>query len=129
MTIISKYVALKNYIPTGLPKEEDFEIKSKTLELDETNNIHVLNSWISVDPYMRARMTERKNYKPPFLLGEEMEGYAIGSVQKSKDSQFPYAVEKYSRCMLVELHWSSHRRRCGVRDVRGETRGRGALSV
>ena len=52
MTIISKYVALKNYIPTGLPKEEDFEIKSKTLELDETNNIHVLNSWISVDPYM-----------------------------------------------------------------------------
>ena len=25
MTIISKYVALKNYIPTGLPKEEDFE--------------------------------------------------------------------------------------------------------
>ena len=26
MTIISKYVALKNYIPTGLPKEEDFEI-------------------------------------------------------------------------------------------------------
>ena len=88
MTIISKYVALKNYIPTGLPKEEDFEIKSKTLELDETNNIHVLNSWISVDPYMRARMTERKNYKPPFLLGEEMEGYAIGSVQKSKDSQF-----------------------------------------
>ena len=88
MTIISKYVALKNYIPMGLPKENDFEIKSKTLELDETNNIHVLNSWISVDPYMRARMTERKNYKPPFLLGEEMEGYAIGSVQKSKDSQF-----------------------------------------
>jgi Putative NADP-dependent oxidoreductases len=88
MTIISKYVALKNYIPTGLPKEDDFEIKSKTLELDETNNIHVLNSWISVDPYMRARMTERKNYKPPFLLGEEMEGYAIGSVQKSKDSEF-----------------------------------------
>ena len=55
MTIISKYVALKNYIPTGLPKEEDFEIKSKTLELDETNNIHVLNSWISVDPYMREQ--------------------------------------------------------------------------
>ena len=32
MTIISKYVALKNYIPIGLPKEEDFEIRSKTLE-------------------------------------------------------------------------------------------------
>ena len=43
MTIISKYVALKNYIPTGLPKEEDFEIKSKTLELDEINNILLIH--------------------------------------------------------------------------------------
>ena len=37
---------------------------------------------------MRARMTERKNYKPPFKLGEEMEGYAIGSVQESDDDNF-----------------------------------------
>ncbi len=88
MTIISKYVALKNYIPTGLPKEDDFEIKSKFLELDEKNNIHVLNSWISVDPYMRARMTERKNYKPPFKIGEEMEGYAIGIIVESGSKSF-----------------------------------------
>ena len=88
MTKTCKYVALKNYIPQGLPSEDDFEIKTKEIKLNNKNNIHVLNSWISVDPYMRARMTERKNYKPPFKLGEEMEGYAIGSVQKSKDSQF-----------------------------------------
>ena len=62
MSINSKYVALKNYIPLGLPTEDDFEIKEKFLELNEENNIHVKNSWISVDPYMRARMTERKNY-------------------------------------------------------------------
>ena len=66
-----KYVALKNYIPQGLPSEDDFEIKTKEIKLNNKNNIHVLNSWISVDPYMRARMTERKNYKPPFKLGEE----------------------------------------------------------
>ena len=51
MTINSNYVALKNYIPVGLPKENDFEIKSKVLELNDENNIHVKNSWISVDPY------------------------------------------------------------------------------
>ena len=83
-----KYVALKNYIPQGLPSEDDFEIKTKEIKLNNKNNIHVLNSWISVDPYMRARMTERKNYKPPFKLGEEMEGYAIGSVQESDDDNF-----------------------------------------
>ena len=86
MAIISKFVALKNYIPTGLPKETDFEIKSKEISINEKNNILVSNSWISVDPYMRARMTERKNYKPPFKIGEEMEGYAIGKVEVSNDN-------------------------------------------
>ena len=88
MTITSKYVALRNYVPMGLPTEQDFEIKTKEINLDDENNIHIQNSWISVDPYMRARMTERKNYKPPFKLGEEMEGYAIGSVKKSNSSNF-----------------------------------------
>ena len=88
MTIISKYVALKNYIPTGLPKETDFEIKSIEISINKEKNILVSNSWISVDPYMRARMTERKNYKPPFKIGEEMEGYAIGKVEISNDKSF-----------------------------------------
>ena len=88
MAVISKYVALKNYIPTGLPKETDFEIKSKEISIDKEKNILVSNSWISVDPYMRARMTERKNYKPPFKIGEEMEGYAIGKVEISNDKSF-----------------------------------------
>ena len=88
MAIISKYVALKNYIPTGLPKESDFEIKSKEISINKEKNILVSNSWISVDPYMRARMTERKNYKPPFKIGEEMEGYAIGKVEISNDKSF-----------------------------------------
>ena len=88
MPVTSKFVALKNYIPTGLPKETDFEIKTKEISLDAKNNILVLNLWISVDHYMRARMTERKNYKPPFNIGEEMEGYALGIVKESKDKNF-----------------------------------------
>ena len=46
MAIISKYVTLKNYIPTGLPKETDFEIKSKEISIDKEKNILVSNSWI-----------------------------------------------------------------------------------
>ena len=102
MAIISKYVALKNYIPTGLPKETDFEIKSKAISINKEKNILVSNSWISVDPYMRARMTERKNYKPPFKIGEEMEGYAIGKVEISNDKSFN----------VGELVFSNH----GMRD-------------
>ena len=88
MTNICKFVALKKYIPSGMPQNTDFEIKSKEISIDSEKNILVSNLWISVDPYMRARMTERKNYKPPFELGKEMEGYAIGKVISSKEINF-----------------------------------------
>ena len=39
MTIVSKYIALKNYVPIGLPAEENFEIKSKEINLDNEKNI------------------------------------------------------------------------------------------
>ena len=83
MSINSKFVTLKNYIPIGIPKEEDFEIKEVKISISEQNEVLVNNLWLSVDPYMRARMTEKKNYKPPFKLGEPMEGSAIGQVIKS----------------------------------------------
>lgn len=88
MVYTSKYVALKNYIPIGIPKETDFEIKSKEISINKDNNVLVSNLWISVDPYMRARMTEKKNYKPPFKIGEEMEGYALGKVKISNHKNF-----------------------------------------
>ena len=88
MTNICKFVALKKYIPSGMPQNTDFEIKSKEISIDNEKNILVSNLWISVDPYMRARMTERKNYKPPFELGKEMEGYAIGKVISSNEINF-----------------------------------------
>ena len=88
MTNICKFVALKKYIPSGMPQNTDFEIKSKEISIDKEKNILVSNLWISVDPYMRARMTERKNYKPPFELGKEMEGYAIGKVISSNEINF-----------------------------------------
>ena len=88
MTIISKYVSLKNYVPSGNPNLNDFEIKEKEISLTNKDNVLVKNDWISVDPYMRARMTEKKNYKPPFILGEPMEGSAIGKVIQSNSENF-----------------------------------------
>ena len=86
MTNISKYVALKEYIPSGDPKLSHFEIREEKINIDDKKNVLVKNEWISVDPYMRARMTERKNYKPPFELNKPMEGAAIGKVIESNAS-------------------------------------------
>lgn len=84
MDQISKYIALKEYIPLGSPSLTHFELKEDPLSLEKKDDVLVKNKWISVDPYMRARMTERKNYKPPFEIGKPMEGAAIGKVIESK---------------------------------------------
>jgi NADPH-dependent curcumin reductase CurA len=43
----------------------------------------VRNSFISVDPYMRGRMVDRKSYAPPFQIGETLQGHAVGQVVAS----------------------------------------------
>ncbi|MDC1296523.1 NADP-dependent oxidoreductase [Alphaproteobacteria bacterium] len=88
MKIISKFISLNKYIPSGNPSLSDFELKNESIELTNDNDVLVENLWISVDPYMRARMTERKNYKTPFEIGKPMEGAALGKVIKSNSNKF-----------------------------------------
>ena len=88
MKHISKYISLKEYIPTGNPDLSNFELKEEEIKIDQINNVLVKNEWISVDPYMRARMTEKKNYKPPFQLNMPLEGAAVGKVIESKSNFF-----------------------------------------
>ena len=100
MSIESKYVALKEYVPMGNPSLSHFDLKSETISLKNNDEVLVANKWISVDPYMRARMTERKNYKPPFEIGKPMEGTAIGEIIESKSNNF-----KKGDFVLSEFGW------------------------
>ena len=43
---------------------------------------------MSVDPYMRGRMNDRKSYTPPFQLGEPLQGGAVGEVVDSRADGF-----------------------------------------
>ena len=88
MSTTSKFISLKEYIPAGNPKLSNFSLNASEINLENSNDVLVKNEWISVDPYMRARMTERKNYLPPFELNKPMLGAAIGKVQKSNSNNF-----------------------------------------
>ena len=94
----SKYISLKNYVPTGIPSENDFMMKEEEIELSNSKNVMVDNIWISVDPYMRARMTEKKNYKEPFVIGKPMEGAAVGVVKKTNSNKFNIGDYVLSNC-------------------------------
>lgn len=80
--MISREVQLKQR-PQGMPVREDFTIVEANVAEPGDNEVQVRNVCMSVDPYMRGRMVDRKSYTPPFQLGETLTGGAIGRVTAS----------------------------------------------
>lgn len=74
--------------PVGMPTTDDFDAVEVTLPDPGPGQVQVRNVCMSVDPYMRGRMVDRKSYVPPFQLGEALTGGAVGRVTASNDPRF-----------------------------------------
>ncbi len=74
--------------PVGMPKKSDFAIIETDLPQPGPHQIQVKNVCMSVDPYMRGRMVDRKSYVPPFQIGEVLTGGSIGQVTVSNHPDF-----------------------------------------
>jgi NADPH-dependent curcumin reductase CurA len=74
--------------PSGLPGPDSFKLVERPLAEPKSGQLIVRNLWISVDPYMRGRMSDKKSFIPPFALNEVMEGAAVGIVEESRDPAF-----------------------------------------
>jgi NADPH-dependent curcumin reductase CurA len=72
----------------GMPTNDNFELVEVQVPDPNDGEFLVRNIWMSIDPYMRGRMTERKSYVPPFELGKPLDGACIGKVVESKNNQF-----------------------------------------
>jgi NADPH-dependent curcumin reductase CurA len=66
--------------PHGEPVADDFELATRELSPAE-GKLLVRNRFMSVDPYMRGRMSAAKSYVPPFELGKAMQGGAVGELE------------------------------------------------
>ena len=44
--------------------------------------------FLSLDPYMRGRMSDAKSYVPPFAIGEPLGGQTVSEVIASNDPEF-----------------------------------------
>jgi NADPH-dependent curcumin reductase CurA len=87
MSIRTREIRLKSR-PNGLPTTENFALVQTTLAAPQPGQLLVRNTWMSVDPYMRGRMVDRKSYIPPFEIGKALEGAAVGVVEQSNDPAF-----------------------------------------
>lgn len=98
----AKQIQLKSR-PEGLPNANNFAEAEVALAAIKDGEFLVKNLWMSVDPYMRGRMIDRKSYIAPFEIGAVLEGGAIGEVVESNNSEFPVGSKVNS------MHgWRSH---------------------
>lgn len=74
--------------PDALPTLDHVELKEMPAQDLGAGQIRVRNEYLSVDPYMRGRMTTAKSYVEGFKVGEPMLGGAVGEVIESKAEGF-----------------------------------------
>ena len=70
--------------PSGWPTEANFTLTETGRPELADGQVRVRNLFMSVDPYMRGRMNDVKSYRPPFQLGEPLEGGAVGTVTETR---------------------------------------------
>ncbi|KQQ45706.1 NADP-dependent oxidoreductase [Duganella sp. Leaf126] len=74
--------------PEGKPTPDNF--KFETVPVAEPGDGQVLLKilYLSLDPYMRGRMSAAKSYAAPLEVGDVMEGGTVGRVITSRDPAF-----------------------------------------
>ncbi len=70
--------------PEGIPTLANFEIQHITLPVLNDGEIHLTAKIVSVDPYMRGRMSDAKSYAPPYEVGKPIFGGIVAQVKESK---------------------------------------------
>ena len=89
--------------PTGAVTEANFRIVDVPLGTPNDGEVLVRNHWLSLDPYMRGRMSDAKSYAAPVQLGEVMVGQTVGEVLESRDSRY-----RPGDTVLTSLGWQHY---------------------
>lgn len=74
--------------PIGMPELSDFRLRESPRPQPGAGEFLVHVMYLSVDPYMRGRMNDRKSYADPVPLGGVMIGGAVGKVVASNHPRF-----------------------------------------
>jgi len=74
--------------PEGAPRDSDFELAESPVPEPGDGQVLCRTVYLSLDPYMRGRMSAAKSYAKPVEIGEVMEGGAVSTVVASKRDGF-----------------------------------------
>src|SRR6202048_4825970 len=89
--------------PQGKPKLTDFRLEETAIPTPGAGQVLLRVQYLSLDPYMRGRMDDRKSYAKPVPLGGVMEGESVATVIAS---QHPGYSE--GDIVLARTGWRTH---------------------
>src|SRR5438093_8458460 len=99
--------------PVGEPKPTDFRIEEYAVPAPGAGEVLLRTVWLSLDPYMRGRMSEGPSYAQPVPIGGVMEGGTVSEVIASNNPSFAKGD-----IVLSRAGWQTH----AISDGKGLTK-------
>ncbi|MFK3970582.1 NADP-dependent oxidoreductase [Pseudomonas sp. NPDC087358] len=89
--------------PQGSPTPENFRLEREALPDLEDGQVLLRTLYLSLDPYMRGRMSDAPSYAPPVEIDAVMEGGAASVVEQSRHPAF-----KVGDLVVGQTGWQTH---------------------
>ncbi len=96
--------------PTGEPADENFELATKDLPDPGDGELLLRVIYLSLDPYMRGRMSAARSYAAPVEVGDVLEGGTVCEVMESRHPDY-----RVGDIVLSHCGWQTH----AISDGRG----------
>ncbi|MDE2335487.1 MAG: NADP-dependent oxidoreductase [Rhodospirillales bacterium] len=74
--------------PRHHPEASNFLLREDDIPRSAAGEVVTRTIWLSIDPYMRGRLSDRRSYAPPVAIGAPMTGETVGEVIDSADPGF-----------------------------------------
>ena len=81
--------------PEGAPGPQHFRLAETPVPQPRDGEVLLKTLWLSLDPYMRGRMSAARSYAKPVEVGEVMRAGGIGRVIDSRHPDFAAGNEVY----------------------------------
>ncbi|MGJ5068189.1 MULTISPECIES: NADP-dependent oxidoreductase [unclassified Bradyrhizobium] len=89
--------------PVGEPKPSDFRLEEHAIPTPGAGEVLLRTIWLSLDPYMRGRMSDGPSYAQPVPVGGVMEAGTVCEVAASNNPGF-----KAGDIVLARAGWQTH---------------------
>lgn len=89
--------------PVGMPTKENFRMETGPIPQISDGEVLIKTIYLSVDPYMRGRMSGIKTYVDPFEVDKPLVGGIVGKIVQSKNPSF-----KEGEFVEGRLPWSDY---------------------